>query len=361
MKKVLFSATVDSHILHFHIPYLKFFKDKGYEVHVATNGDSDIPYCDVKHKISFKRSPIRFNNIKAIFSLKKIIDKEKFDIIHCHTPMGSVVTRLASIKARKNGTRVIYTAHGFHFYKGASLLNWCIFYPIEKILSYVTDDLITINNEDYNLACKKFHTKNVHLVSGIGVSKEKFDFELSDIKKHEIRSSLKLNDNDYVIIYVAELNKNKNQGLAIMSLKSLIKTNKNIKLMFVGKDSYNGIYQNLVNKLGLQEKVIFTGYRNDIPELMKISNMAISTSKREGLPVNLIEANMCGLPIVATNCRGNRDIVINGENGFITDYSEKEIVDKIQFIIDNNFKSKNTSNIYKLDSILENMKEIYNI
>ena len=130
MKKVLFTATVDSHILHFHIPYLKLFKENGYEVHVATNGDEKIPYCDVKHKISFERNPIKLNNLKAIKQLKKVIDKEKFDIIHCHTPMGSVVTRLAAKKARKNGTRVIYTAHGFHFYKGSPLLNWLIFYPI---------------------------------------------------------------------------------------------------------------------------------------------------------------------------------------------------------------------------------------
>lgn len=361
MKKVLFSATVDSHILHFHIPYLKFFKDKGYEVHVVTNEDSNIPYCDVKHKVSFERSPIRFNNIKAIINLKKIIDKEKFDIIHCHTPMGSVVTRLASIKARKNGTRVIYTAHGFHFYKGASLLNWCIFYPIEKLLSYVTDDLITINSEDYNLAVKKFHTKNVHLVSGVGVSKEKFDFELTKEQKLELRSSLGIQENDIVLIYVAELIKRKNQTLAIMSIKDLLRINENIKLLLVGKDTYNEKYQKLVQDNNLNKNVIFTGYRNDIAKLMKISDIAISTSKQEGLPVNLIEANMCSLPIIATNCRGNRDIVINGENGFITNYSEKEIVDKIQFIINNNFKSKNTSQIYELDSILEKMKEIYNI
>ena len=127
MKKVLFTATVDSHILHFHIPYLKLFKENGYEVHVATNGDEKIPYCDVKHKISFERNPIKLNNLKAIKQLKKVIDKEKFDIIHCHTPMGSVVTRLAAKKARKNGTRVIYTAHGFNFYKGAPLLNRLVF------------------------------------------------------------------------------------------------------------------------------------------------------------------------------------------------------------------------------------------
>ena len=158
MKKVLFTATVDSHILHFHLPYLKLFKDNGYEVHVATNGDEVIPYCDVKHQICIERSPFKVNNIKAIKQLRKIIDKEKFDIVHCHTPMGSVVARIASKNARKNyGTRVIYTCHGFHFYKGAPLFNWIIFYPIEWYLSKYTDTLITINHEDENLARKKFY------------------------------------------------------------------------------------------------------------------------------------------------------------------------------------------------------------
>ena len=154
MKKVLFAATVDSHIKQFHLPYLKWFKEHGYEVHVATNGKEVIPYCDVKHQISFERSPLKFNNIKAIGQLKKIIEKEQFEIIHCHTPMGSVVTRLAALKARKNGTRVIYTAHGFHFFKGAPIQNWLIYYPIEKLMARYTDCLITINEEDYEFAKK---------------------------------------------------------------------------------------------------------------------------------------------------------------------------------------------------------------
>lgn len=359
MKKVLFTATVDSHILHFHIPYLKYFKDNGYEVHVATNGETKIPYCDVKHIILFERSPIKFNNIKAIISLKKIIDNENFDIIHCHTPMGSVVTRLAALKARKNGTRLIYTAHGFHFYKGASLLNWCIFYPIEKLLSYVTDDLITINKEDYNLAKEKFYAKRLHFVPGVGVNKRKFEFEFFESEKSNLRKNLGLSDKDFVIIYVAEINKNKNQKLAILAINELLKQNSDVKLLLVGKNS--GIYQNLVNNLNLAKKVIFTGYRNDIPKLMKISDIAISTSNREGLPVNLIEANMCDLPIIATNCRGNRDVVVDNENGFVAQYDINDIVRKIEITMRDNFKSKNTSKEYELDNILQKMKEIYNI
>ena len=363
MKKVLFSATVDSHILHFHIPYLKLFKENGYEVHVATNGDEKIPYCDVKHKISFERSPIKINNIKAIKQLKEVIDKENFDIIHCHTPMGSVVTRLAARKARKNGTRVIYTAHGFHFYKGAPLLNWLLFYPIEKYLSKYTDDLITINKEDYGLAKRKFHARNTYYIPGVGVDPNKFNINLTSEEKHELRESLGLKDDDFVIIYVAELNKNKNQKMAIETIKDLVKKDDKIKLLLVGKDSYNGKYQEMVKKLGIDKNVIFTDYRKDIPQLMKISDLAISTSLREGLPVNLIEAMRSCLPIVCTNCRGNRDIAFENENAYLVDINDiSSLEEKILKIKNGDFTKdydlKNAEK-YFIENVKINMENIY--
>lgn len=358
VKKVLFTATVDSHILHFHTPYLKMFKDMGYETHVATNGDEAIPYCDKKHKISFERSPFKLNNLKAIKQLKKVVEEEKFDIIHCHTPMGSVVTRLASKHARNAyGTRVIYTAHGFHFYKGAPKINWLIFYPVEKYLSKYTDDLITINNEDYELAIKKFKAKRTHYVPGVGVTLKKFDFELSQEEKYKLRKSLDIEDDDIVLIYVAELNKNKNQIMAIKAMEKLIVENPKYKLLLVGKDSYNGEYQRLVQELKLENNVIFTGYRKDVPKLMKISDIAISTSLREGLPVNLIEATMCSLPIVATNCRGNRDVVSETNNGIIVSLNDiSQFVNEIIKVkLNNNVNIK----VYELDEVLKKVKSIY--
>lgn len=311
MKKVLFTATVDSHILQFHVPYLKWFKEQGYEVHVATNGEKEIPYCDKKHVISFERSPIKINNLKAIKDLKKILDKEQFTIIHCHTPMGSVVTRLAAKKSRKSGTKVIYTAHGFHFYKGAPISNWLVFYPIEKWLSKYTDCLITINKEDYELAKRKFKTKQIEFVHGVGIEPEKFQFEMSEEEKKKLRKSLGIKDDEFVIIYVAELSNRKNQGMLIKAAKELIDKGYKIKVLFPGIDSMNGYYQKMCLKLKIGESAKFLGYRNDISKLLKISDLYVSTSKQEGLPVNIMEAMACGLPIIATDCRGNRDLVDN--------------------------------------------------
>lgn len=359
MKKVLFTATVDSHILQFHIPYLKMFKEKGYEVHVATNGTEEIPYCDVKHVVSFERSPIKINNLKAIKDLKEIIDEEKFNIIHCHTPMGSVVTRIAAKKARKKGTRVIYTAHGFHFFKGAPLINWLIFYPIEKYLSKYTDCLITINQEDYELAKRKFKKcKQIELVHGVGIDESKFDFEMSEKEKHELRESLGLKDNDFVLIQVGELNKNKNQIMSINAMKELVKEKSNIHLLLVGQGELEDFYKKKIKEYNLQKNIHMLGYRNDIPKLLKISNVLLSLSYREGLPVNVIEGMISGLPIIATDCRGNRDLI--GKCIKINDMIKlkKVILEKL------NIKSKDLYNIKmytstKIRKIL--IENVYNI
>ena len=360
MKKVLFTATVDSHILHFHIPYLKWFKEQGYEVHVATNGNEQIPYCDVKHKVTFERNPIKINNLKAIKQLKQIIDKEKFEIIHCHTPMGGVVTRIAAKKARKEGTKVIYTAHGFHFYKGAPIIYWILFYPVEKWLSKYTDCLITINEEDFKLATKRFKTKKIELVSGVGVYKDKFNFELSESEQEKLRADLGIKKDDFVFIYAAELSKRKNQTMVINAMNEISKKYNNVKLILPGLDSMKQYYQKIVKKLNLEEKILFLGYRKDIPKLMKISNVAISTSKQEGLPVNLIEAMFCNLPIIATNCRGNRDIV-NKENGYIINNTEELIETMESFLNKKQVKQIDEKLIekYELSNVLKTMEKIY--
>lgn len=369
MKKVLFTATVDSHILHFHLPFLKYFKENGYEVHVATNGNEEIPYCDKKHYITFERSPLKTNNLKAIKQLKKIIDEENFDLIHTHTPMGAVVTRLAARKARKNGTRVIYTAHGFHFFKGASIKHWAIFYPVEKFLARYTDTLITINMEDYELAKSKFKKcKDINYVPGVGIDPEKFDLKISDKEKKELRESLGLKDDDFVLIYTAELSKRKRQIWLINAVRDLLKRNNKIHLLLPGKDSLNGACHNLVKEFGLEEQIHLLGYRKDVPKLLRISDIAVSSSSQEGLPVNIMEAMYTGIPIVASDCRGNRDLVKNNENGFVCGLDDVEsFVAGIETLANDKeiykaqgLKSKEMIKDYTLDKIMKDMKKIYN-
>lgn len=364
-KKILFVATVTSHINAFHIPFLKYFKEDGYEVHVASSGNEKIEYCDKHYNLSFDRLPIGPSNIKAYKQLKKIIKENKYKIIHCHTPVASALTRLAARKARKKyNAKVFYTAHGFHFYKGAPIINWIIYYPIEKLCSRWTDCLITITKEDYELAKRKFRAKRIEHINGIGFNVEKFNIKISEVDKEKLYKEIGANKNDIILTYVAELNKNKNQILLINLMEKLIKSNSNIKLLLVGEGKLKKDYQKIVKKKKLDKNIIFTGRRNDIPRILSISDIYVASSVREGLPVNIMEAMYMKLPIIATANRGHKELLDDG-CGYIV-YNKRELYERtLQLINDKKMReklgtlAKHNVEKYKLNLILDKMKEIY--
>lgn len=376
MKKALMLASVPSMIEQFNMNNIKILQEMGYQVEVACNFEdggtlnikrvnefkNELENIGVKfYNIPFSRNPFSLNNIKAYEETKKIVQNNKYEIVHLHSPIGGVCGRLACRKLRKSGTKVIYTAHGFHFYKGAPLINWLIYYPIEKWLSKYTDCLITINSEDFEIANKKMKAKDIKLINGIGVNIEKFNFEMSEQEKNILRESIGIEKDNFVIIYVAELSKRKNQGMLLESIKQIVAKNKNIKIILVGKDSMNGYYQQMAKKLDVDECVKFLGYRKDVPQLMKISNLSISTSLQEGLPVNVMESMICKLPIVVTNCRGNRDLVENQTNGEIVEIGDvNDLKNKIQKYIDNENKEyKYEMEKYTQDYIKKQMEIVY--
>lgn len=323
MKKILFTATITDHFYYFHLPYLKLFHDMGWEVHVASHGDRKLPDCDVHHEIPIARSPFSKSNINAYKMLKKIIDENNFDIIHCHTPMGGMLTRLAANK--KNSGSVIYTAHGFHFYKGAPVLNWLIYYPIELFMSLKTDCLITINEEDFDFAKKHFRHPQVRLVDGVGYNNKKF-FPVPYEEKMRLRREKGFPEDRKIIIYVAEMNRNKNQAMLIRALVNI----PDAVLLIAGADNFEGKYKLLAKELGVSDRVEFLGHRDDAEQLVKLSDLCAASSLREGLPVNIMEAMACGLPVVAADNRGHRALVTGGKNGFIVSPDDSaEMAEKI--------------------------------
>lgn len=315
--KILFCATVDYHFKAFHLPVMEWFKQQGWEVHIAAKGELDLPFVDQKFNLSIERSPFHLNNAKAYLELKSLIKQQNYNIIHCHTPMGGVLARMAGTAARRNGTKVIYTAHGFHFCKGASLLNWALYYPIEKRLSSLTDCLITINNEDYNLAiAKKFKAKRITHVHGVGVNTARYK-PVQKIEKWRFRQELDFRTDDFLLFYAAEFNKNKNHQLLIQAIALLKEQVPHVRLLLAGQGPQLEPCRELAEKLGVESMVHFLGYRNDIDRLLPMCDVAVASSLREGLPVNIMEAMACGLPIVATRNRGHSELVVEGENGFI--------------------------------------------
>ncbi|MCY9660260.1 glycosyltransferase family 4 protein [Paenibacillus chondroitinus] len=325
-KKVLLCATVDYHFKAFHLPYMKWFKEQGWEVHVAANGNMDLPYVDAKFNIAIQRSPFQLKNLKAYGELKSIIDENKYDIIHCHTPMGGVLARLAAREARKSGTKVIYTAHGFHFCKGASRLNWMVYYPLEKILSYLTDCLITINEEDYQLAVdRRFRAGRIEHVHGVGVDTVRFH-PINDLHKNELKVKAGYNSEDILLFYAAEFNQNKNQQMLIQALALIKNDVPNTKLLLAGEGPLQEQCRNLARELGVEHQVDFLGYRDDIHLILPMCDVAVASSLREGLPVNMMEAMACALPVVASSNRGHRELVLNDNNGWIVEPNDYEVM-----------------------------------
>jgi glycosyltransferase EpsD len=367
-KKVLFTSHT-ANFQKFNRPFMRWFREQDWEVHYASDGAEKILDCDKEFTIPFERSPFSLSNIRAIGKLKKIIDAEHYDIIHTHTPMGSVVTRLAARKARRNGTRVIYTAHGFHFFKGAPLLNWAIYYPIERIMARLTDTLITINSEDYERVKKKFKT-NVQHVAGVGIELEKFEPRLTTKKRTELRSSLGIGNKDFVMIYPAELSKRKNQTTLLSITEILVKENPMIHLLLPGKDSMRGLHKKATIEKGIENNVHFLGYREDIPALLMASDLSISTSTQEGLPMHVMEAMTAKLPTVSFACRGVSELIINGQSGYIVEHGIEEAVKTVRKLVNKDtlyidMGKRALENIKKngflINSVIDSMSKIYNI
>lgn len=366
-RKILFCATVDTHFSSFHLPYLQWFKLQGWEVHVAAAGDHPLPYVDEKYSISIKRSPFDRQNIDAYKELKAYIDENQYSIIHCHTPMGGVISRLAAREARKQGTKIIYTAHGFHFFKGAPLINWILFYPVEKILARYTDCLITINEEDFQRAVKKrFKANLIEHVHGVGVNTDFFT-PVNKYHKAKLRKRYHYRDDAFLIFYAAEINKNKNQKVLIEAMALLKDEVPNAKLLLAGTGPLLNDCIDYAMELEVDHMVDFLGYRNDIQSLLHISDIAAASSLREGLPVNIMEAMACGLPVVAVDNRGHRELVINDMNGYLVEGNPGEISEKMTVLakdklLRNEFGRYGRNVIlekYNLNKIIKEKQEVY--
>ena len=368
-RKVLLVATVVKiHVNVFHIPCLKMFQEQGWETWVCSRNDFDnpkdcvIPHCDHYIDIPFERNPLKPGNVKAYRMLRKIIEKEQFDLIYCHTPVGAMLARLAGIPARKKGTKIIYMAHGFHFYSGAPLLNWMLYYPAEKFLSRFTDGLITINQEDYRRA-QKFHAGKTILIPGVGIDLDKF--QKKEPTRQEIRNKLGIPESKIILMSVGELTKRKNHMVMIEALARL----KEYDILYVicGDGPLKAQLRAKAEELGVRDRLKLLGFRKDIAELHKAADIFVFPSLQEGLPVALMEAMASGLPIVASKIRGNEDLISNNQGGYLVSPTDSEQVAKaIEKMIQNPKKRKKMEerNLeiitkYGQETVLQKMDEFF--
>ncbi len=325
--------------------------------------EDEIKYGIKIHQVDFVRNPFDFKNIRAYRQVTEIIKKEKIEIIHCNTPIGGVVGRLAGKKCGIK--KVIYQAHGFHFYKGAPKLNWIVYYPVEKYLAHFTDALITINTEDFNIS-RKFNLKKngqKYYVPGVGINLKDF-FDNAEIKIHK-RRELGFPEDAIILISVGELNSNKNNKIIIEALKAI----NSLKLHYIlcGEGNKRKELEENVLKYGLQKDVHFLGYRNDVKELYIASDIFVMSSYREGLSRSIMEAMASGLPGIVSNIRGNNDLIIDGKQGYLCMPNDvNEYISAISSLVeDEKTRFRMSQEVleqikhFKNDVVIQKYKEIY--
>lgn len=369
--KVLLTATVQSHICQFHKPLVEVLHKHGCQVHVAARDNLaeknglKLDFVEKIYDVQFARSPKSLDNIKAYKQLKAIVEDEKYDIIHCNTPMGGIVTRLASIRARKKGTKVFYTAHGFHFYKGASKKSWLVFYPIEKIFSRITDKLITINREDYKLAKDKFHV-DTYYIHGVGVDEQRF-FPVSEQEKQVLRQELGFAKQQKIILCVGELLPNKNQTMAISMVQEICEEYPDALLLLAGNGPEKDNLEKIIEMSELQNHVKMLGYCTCLEKYQQVADLLVSCSKREGLPLNIVETMLSGNPVVATKNRGHCELIRDDETGYLVDVNDIDAMSKCveRILSDENRKSamgskaRSFAEQYGFNTVKQELERIY--
>lgn len=335
-KKALLVTTVSGFVPQFEMSNVNILQEMGYEIHYAANYNMPSYGNDnkrleevgiIQHQVDFTRSPFKLQNIKVYKQLKNLMETEHFSLIHCHTPMGGVMARLAARHTKTSP--IVYTAHGFHFYKGSSIINWLFYYPIEKFLSRFTDQQICINREDYELAKKKFYAKNVDYIPGVGININKINFNLD---KRAKKQELGIPQDKKILLSSGELIKRKNHETIIKSMAEL--KNKypddfstRYQYIICGHGKLDKYLRHLSKKLEVSDCISFLGYREDMMDIFQIADVFLFPSYQEGLPMALLEAMANGIPVICSDIRGNRDLLACKANHSI-DYCKGGIIVK---------------------------------
>lgn len=358
-------TTVSRTINAFLIPHIEMLLDNGYEVDCACSidkpVDKELQNKGVKiFEVPFSRNPLGIGNIKAFMRLMELQRINNYDIVHVHTPIAAIYGRL--LKLGYSNLKTIYTAHGYHFLKGGSKLSWLIYYPIEKIMAKFTDVIININKEDFEITKEKLKPRSSYFLNGVGLDLSKYK-KLSKDEILEKKKELGINDNDFVVLMIAELNKNKNHIQLINAIEILKEKYSNIKALCIGGGQNKEILNESIISKKLQNDIFMLGYREDVNKLINISDIGILMSYREGLPRNIMEFMASGRKVIATNIRGCRDLLCNETIGTLVnvgDYEETaKAIEKYYLSRDGEFNVSNEIKKYDIESVNSELLKIY--
>ena len=372
MKKCLMIANVVSMFAHFELDTFRILQEAGYEVHVAAGPSiaGEEREAEVResgavfHKLPVIRSPFKADNVKAYRMLVNLMKEKQFDFVHCHTPMGGVLGRLAARRTKM--PYVIYTAHGFHMYKGAPLKNWLFYYPVEKWMAKKTDVLITITSEDYRLAQKKLRARHVVYVPGVGIDCAYYGKAKDN--RQETRRALGIRDDEVLLLSVGELIENKNHAVVLRALGAM--DIKGLRYCIAGVGDKKIPLMKQAKELGIAQHVKLLGYRTDVRDLLGAADVYLLPSRREGLNASMMEAMAAGLPCICTDTRGNDDLIAENQGGFrVHAEAENTWVRAIKALAGDAdlrarfgaFNEKRVREAFSRERVQERMRKIYRI
>ncbi|HPD07175.1 MAG TPA: glycosyltransferase family 4 protein [Candidatus Bipolaricaulis sp.] len=367
--RVLFIATVYTHLAAFHIPFMKLLQSWGYEVHAAAATEagrrSELEAAGIVcHDVRFVRSPVRLQNITAYRDLRRLLRRQRFDLIHVHTPMAAWLGRLAAKRARQGP--VLYTAHGFHFYRGAPWPYWAFYYPAERLAAHWTDGLIVMNGEDFERARQMGFQegKDLFLVHGVGVDLRRFAPDAH--ARASVRRELGLDDGSVMVACVAEFTSNKDHASLLAAWKKVVTMHAEAQLFLIGDGRLRAPLECRVSR----EEIVgvhFLGFRSDVPRLLQATDVFVLPSRREGLPRSVMEAMAAEVPVVATDVRGSRDLVEPGATGLLVKLGDVEGLAEalLHLIRDRGLRERMGQagrakiQAYSIDQVIQEMSEIY--
>lgn len=324
MKKVLYCASTLSHIEQFHLPYLRAFREQGFEVWVVANESRPVMYADHVVALPLRKNLPSYRNILAVIAVWKLLRTDKFDIVSTHTALAAAVVRTAALLLNKNKRPIVYNiCHGYLFKQTDGFKKWLYLLP-EIICTSVTDVLMVMNHEDYAIAERyKLYKEKLFYIYGMGIDLSKFK-PASQEERHSARIQRNLSKRDFVFLYAAEFSKRKNQSFLIRAFAKVSRSYPDMRLLLAGNGKLLEECRSLVHQLNVSNQIVFLGFVKDMKQLYAASDICVTTSRIEGLPFHVMEAMACGLPVIASNIKGHNDLVSDSVDGWL--FEEDQLI-----------------------------------
>lgn len=316
--KLLYAASAYIHLMNFHRPYLRAFRERGWEVHaLCADPKGEIPEADRTIAVPLKKKMSAPENFAAAAQIRRLVKEENYDLIIVHTSLAAFFVRLA-LKGMRHRPKLINMVHGYLFDDNTPAPKRQILLAAEKLCAPQTDLLITMNRWDHELAQKRRLAARELTVPGVGVDFSRFA-SASPEAGLRLRESLGIPADAYVLLYAAELSERKSQPVLIRALRELPER---VRLVLAGGGAGQPGCAALAEELGLAERVLFPGHVGNIGDWYAMADAVVTSSRIEGLPFNVMEAMVLRKPVVASAVKGHEDLIEDGRSGLLVPYGD---------------------------------------